>query len=253
MRTFFSLAIQPLSIFWLLVLLAALFYFLHKTSCAKKLLLIALGWLLLVSTCLLPDYLLASLENKYPSFEKDKIADTSEVYILVLGAGHTADPKLSENKQLTSNALGRLVEGVRIHGLFQKSKLVVSGGPGTETTATGDVLRQTALMLGVNQEDIITLATTVNTADEAKQYKQIENNNWHQLVLVTEAYHLSRSMELFQKAGLSPIAAPSNFSYKKGERIDFKKCLPNANNIWKMEMAVHEYAGMLWAKLVNSN
>jgi uncharacterized SAM-binding protein YcdF (DUF218 family) len=107
-------------------------------------------------------------------------------------------------------------------------------------------------MLGVNQEDIITLATTVNTADEAEQFKRL-GYQARPLVLVTEAYHMSRSMQLFHKAGLNPIAAPSNFSYKKGERIDFKKCLPNANNIWKMEIAVHEYAGMLWAKLVNSN
>lgn len=245
MRTFFSIIIQPLSIFWLLALLAVLFELKHKTVYAKKLLLVALAWLLLVSTCFLPNYLIGSLEKVYKPFEPGRVVDTSEVNILVLGAGHTADPALSANKQLTSNALGRLVEGIRIHGLFPNSNLIVSGGTGTEITATAEVLKQTALVLGVSPGDIITLATTENTADEATQYKQLGSKT-HQLILVTEAFHMPRAMMVFEKAGLHPIPAPSNYQYKKGEKTDFIKCLPNANNIWKMEFATHEYAGMFW-------
>ena len=246
MRTFLSIAIQPLIVFWLLVLLAILFYFLHKTSCAKKLLLTALAWLLIISTGFLPNLLISSLENEYKPFKLDQINDTSKVYILVLGAGHTADPKLSANKQLTSNALGRLVEGIRIHGMLLESKLVLSGGPGTETTAHAEVLKKTALMLGVEEINIITLPTTENTADEAKQYLQLDSQK-HQLILVTEAYHMPRSMMIFEKMGLNPIPAPSNYLYKKGDKIEFSKWLPNANNIYKMEIAIHEYAGMVWA------
>lgn len=246
MRTFFSIAIQPLSIFWFLVLLAALFYFLHKTSVAKKLLIISLAWLLVVSTGFLPNLLISSLENKYKPFEAGQITGNAEVDILVLGAGHTADPNLSVNKQLTSNALGRLVEGIRIHGLLPNSKLILSGGLGTETTATAEVMKQTALMLGVSPEDITTLPTTVNTAGEAEHYQQFDRGR-RQLVLVTEAFHMPRSMMLFEKAGLQPIPAPSNYTFKKGEKFDFVKSLPSANNIWKMEFAMHEYAGMGWA------
>jgi len=246
MRTFLSIAIQPLSIFWLLVLLAVLFYVLQKTSCAKKLLLTAIAWLLVVSTGFLPNLLISSLENEYQPFELNQVNDTSEINILVLGAGHTSDPKLSANKQLTSNALGRLVEGIRIHGLFPNSSLILSGGAGTETTATAMVLKQTALMLGVKEESIATLATTENTADEAKQYKQL-GSAAHQLLLVTEAYHMPRSMKIFENLGLHPIPAPSNYLFKKGEKIEISKWLPNANNIYKMEVAVHEYAGMAWS------
>jgi uncharacterized SAM-binding protein YcdF (DUF218 family) len=251
MKEFLSIAIQPLSIFWFLVLLAILFYFLHKTSFTKKLLLIALAWLLIISTGFLPNLLISSLENEHEPFMLHQIADTSEINILVLGASHTADPKLSANKQLTSNALGRLVEGIRIHGLLPNSKLILSGGLGTETSATAEVMKQTALMLGVKREDIITLATTENTADEAQQYKQLDSKR-QQLVLVTEAYHMPRSMKIFEKAGLSPIPAPSNYLYKRGEKIEISKWLPNANNIYKMEVVVHEYVGMGWG-LVTGN
>ena len=61
--------------------------------------------------------------------------------------------------------------------------------------------------------------------------------------------HKPRAMMHFEKEGLKPIPAPANYLYKKGQNIEFAKWLPNANNIFKMEVATHEYAGMLWAWL----
>ena len=245
MRTFISNAIAPLSIFWILIALALLFYLNHKINVSRILLAVALSWGLLVSTGFLPNLLIKSLESQYGQFKLRDFSDTLTVHILVLGAGHKSDPKLSANNQLTSNALGRLVEGIRVHGLIQNSKLVLSGGLGTETESHAEVLKQTAIILGVKSAAILTLNTTKNTADEAKQYKNTFGNQ-QQLILVTEAYHMPRSMILFRKLGLNPIPAPANYLYKRGEKIEYSKWLPSSNNIYKTEIAIHEYAGMAW-------
>ena len=250
LRTILVLAIQPLFIFWVLVLLAVIFQFRHKTDVVKKLLVCALCLLLVVSTAFLPNLLISLLENQYAPFNQEQTVENTSDHILVLGAGHISDPKLSANSKLTSNALGRLVEGIRIHGLIPDSKLVLSGGLGIETESQAEVLKATALILGVKIEDILTLNTTKNTADEAKQYKHTFGNQY-QLILVTEAYHMPRAMMHFTKLGLNPIPAPANNIYKRGENIECCRWLTNSSNIYKTEIAIHEWAGMLWAKMSN--
>jgi uncharacterized SAM-binding protein YcdF (DUF218 family) len=86
-----------------------------------------------------------------------------------------------------------------------------------------------------------------NTWAEATEYKRLFGDS-AQLILVTSAAHMPRAMKLFHKAGLSPIAAPTNHLVKKSPQPDFWFWLPSSINIQKMESAVHEYVGMGWAE-----
>jgi len=56
-------------------------------------------------------------------------------------------------------------------------------------------------------------------------------------------------MFLFQKVGLKPLAAPTHFLVKKEKKRGFRYWLPSSENIKKTESAMHEYAGLLWAKM----
>ena len=58
---------------------------------------------------------------------------------------------------------------------------------------------------------------------------------------------MPRSMESFQKMGANPIAAPADFKIKESYNIlDF---FPNAENLRYVDLAFHEYFGILWYRL----
>ena len=105
-----------------------------------------------------------------------------------------------------------------------------------------------ALSQGVKESDIKLLATKRNTGDEAKTFFS-EFGNENTLILVTDAAHMPRAVILFKKAGLDPVPAPANHLFKKNSSRSPFSWLPAGGNVVKMEVAVHEYAGILWSRM----
>jgi len=248
MRALISHFILPLPIFWIL-LLTALILFIRK----KKLSRIAFGfsllWLFIVSTPFLPDLLVKHLEDQYSVISKEAIKNTKgPVHVLVLGSGHTDDEKLSPNSQLSESALARLCEGIRIQRLIPGSTLISSGYGGSNEMSNALVVARTAILLGIDPNAVKMQENPENTFQEATNYKEVFGDTGT-LIVVTSAAHMPRSIYLFKKTGLNPIAAPANFLVKKGTKKPPYYWLPSSGNIEKMESAIHEYIGLLWYRL----
>jgi uncharacterized SAM-binding protein YcdF (DUF218 family) len=87
-----------------------------------------------------------------------------------------------------------------------------------------------------------------NTQQEAEEY--VKNfGTKKNLILVTSAIHMPRAILLFRKAGINPVASPTNFILKYGSHKSLLEWLPNAGHIGMMEAALHEYVGIIWAKI----
>ena len=82
------------------------------------------------------------------------------------------------------------------------------------------------------------------TFEEAYYMKKRVGNK--PFILVTSAYHMPRTIKLFQKAGLNPIAAPTDFN--KNKESGFLTML-QSRQVQNIEHAWHEYLGMLLYKL----
>lgn len=165
-----------------------------------------------------------------------------------LGAGSTNDKRLPANSKLSGNTLVRLAEGIRIYREVPGSKIVTSAfGGKNEDISQAEITAEVAVILGVNKKDIYKQTKPENTWMEATEFKRLFGNSV-QPVVVTSAIHMPRAMYLFRKAGLNPIAAPTDFKIKKDKNRDFWFWLPSAGNINKMESAIHEYVGLLWYK-----
>jgi len=248
-RSFISSLIAPLTIFWLLLLAGLLLIWLKKKKSSRILIVISLIWLALISFAPLPKLLCRSLERSYtPLTDLNSLSNNIDVHIMVLGSGHTSDPTLPANNQLSNNALGRLAEGIRLHRLLPGSKLITSGWQGDDLVPNALVLKRAAELLGISTEDIFTLVTPVNTEEEALCYRSTFGKS-HKLIIVTDAIHMPRAILWFRKAGLNPIAAPTNHLIKHSPNQKSFNFLPSADNINEMESAMHEYIGILWAKL----
>ena len=189
------------------------------------------------------------LKVQYPSSVHDISLDTGTMpeYIAVLGAGYTSTGSTPIASRIGYDSLVRVVEGIRLHRLIPGSKLILSGGSKPGTISSAEDMAQLARELGVNVHDIIIEKTSRDTKDEADIIKTIIGTD--RFILVTSASHMPRSMALFRNLGMNPIPAPTRSIESRILYRGPNPFFPAAINIEKVEMAFHEYLGMIWAKL----
>ena len=164
---------------------------------------------------------------------------------MVLGGGFSNDNRLFPIDQISPYSLCRLAEGIHIHRLIPGSKIVLSGDGIRVSGNQADLMAQAAISLGVDPSFIEKLTRAHNTNDEAKRFYSTFGTKGS-LILVTDAIHITRAMKLFRKAGLFPVAAPTNHLNKKDSEESRFTWIPSAINIHKMELAMHEYEGIAW-------
>lgn len=162
-------------------------------------------------------------------------------WIVVLGSGYSDLQGIPATSRLGGQSLQRLVEAVRLYRTAPGAKLVVSGGVYQSRISQAEVMEQAAQMLGVPAADIVREDESDDTQDEARLIHGIVGGD--RFVLVTSPMHMRRSMRLFEKQGMQPIAAPAGY-YPEHSSV-----LPNTGQLGTAEAAEHEYLGLLWSRL----
>lgn len=242
-----GLLLSPMTV-CIVLLVSGLFLllFTRRQRTGKFTVTLGVVFLLLMSYDALPDRALGILEYKYPPLrEIGSISDAK--WIVVLGGGHITDPNLPAASRLSGESLSRLVEGVAIHKRLPQSRMILSGGNIFDPVPESKSMADLAIILGIDKDDIHEEPAGMDTEDQAVLIKKMVGND--KFILVTSAFHMPRSMAFFQKQGMHPIPAPAGHRVKDKETIDPFMFFPDSGGIEKMELAVHEYLGLLWAKL----
>ena len=168
--------------------------------------------------------------------------------IVVLGGG-TNSSKAHGNNGLNAASMQRLIEGVRLAKQIithkQPLQLILSGGYSKPSSAT--LMQQAAIMLGIPKKFTFIENQSKDTYDEAIEIRRIIHSR--PFILVTSAVHMPRSMALFRKQGLHPIAAPTAVTYNTERKPKILNYIPTASNMAQLNSAWHEYLGLTWAKL----
>ena len=248
MRVLVSFFMNPINI--IVILYLATIWAVHRKGCrwTKTLTICSLILFLIVATNPVPDFLVRHLESKYEPYQPGQPASQDRPFhILVLGSGHTADPDLPPTGQLSSTAMHRLTEGIRLLHLLPASNLIVSGYGASSNQSQAEVLARAAVALGVREEVVHRQESPSNTAEEAVTYKQRFGNK-KPLILVTSAAHMPRAMVIFQHRGLDPIPAPADFRVKDDPEDAFSFRIFSHENFQKVQIALHEYIGILWER-----
>ncbi len=237
--------LSPLSLCIELLLLGLfLLWFTRKQRAGKIIVSLGVILLCLFSYCAVSDIFLRPLEHKYPPLIN--LADVHGVkWVVVLGGGHISDPGIPATSQLSDASMARLVEGIRLYKMLPGSKLVVSGGSGFDPVPEAVIMADVARAIGVNGRDLVLESLSRDTKDEARLIQEIVGKD--RFVLVTSAAHMPRSMALFEKRGMRPIPAPTEYlaAESRGPAMFF----PSADGLERAERAFHEYLGLAWAKL----
>jgi uncharacterized SAM-binding protein YcdF (DUF218 family) len=244
---FFYWFCNPVADFIVLLVTAIILYLYKKEKLAFIFFSLGIGWILLTSSTPFPQWLVYTLERKYPVFDSANYDFRPPVKILVLGGGHSYEPGLPASMKLSGTASARLVEGLRIYKQLKGSKLVGSGSSLTKRMTLAEVQAIAAVELGVSEGDTLQSREPTNTAEEIQAYKKRFGENGS-LILVTSAIHMPRAIILCKKFGVEAIPAPTEFFLKKDPERSLYDFKPSVRKMEMVESALHEYAGMLKEK-----
>ena len=168
-------------------------------------------------------------------------------YVVVLGGGHGEAKGLSANNRLSSSALERIVEGVRLSRLLPDARLVVSGPPERQPPSHAAILARTARALGIAPARILEIDTARDTEAEAAAVRILAGDA--PVALVTSAWHLPRAERLFRRAGVDALPCPCDFLVRDAGGWNWGLLLCSAESLNRSTLALHEWLGLLWLHL----
>jgi len=220
----------------------------RRQKTGKALVALGLLILLLAGHAPLARHVTGSLEDRYSSFSLTSVMNPCDAVIIVLGGNYYPDdPTLPETSRLGTASLSRLVEGIRLYRRLPGSRLLLSGGAILSSIPEARTMADLALVLGIPEDDLILETSSRDTEEQARRILPLVQGKTP--VLVTSAVHMPRSMALFQKAGLHPIAAPTDHRAPEKKRFWWEPFFPSSESLSLWDAALHEYCGMMWSKI----
>ncbi len=240
LKKFISFFLEPLGMVLTLAIVGMYYFYAKNESRAEKFFLSSVFLLFLFSYPPFANYLVAGLENQYAKYDYKQSAQ----YIHVLGNGHNTEKNQPLSSQLSNASMKRVVEGIIIHNHIPNSKIIFTGFEGKTDISQALMNAKLAEALKVSRKDLLIDPLPKDTKEEALFTKSVVGEQ--PFILVTSATHMPRAMMLFESLGMHPIAAPTAF-YES----EFEGYLraPDIGSLYKSTLAMHEYVGILWAKM----
>ncbi|NDJ17250.1 YdcF family protein [Myxacorys almedinensis] len=149
----------------------------------------------------------------------------------------------------------RVLYAAKLYRDGKAPKVILSGGrvdwrPGS--TAESEDMAVLMETMGVPRSAMLQDAASLNTRENGVNVKQImEAQGIRQILLVTSAMHMPRSLLIFRKLGIDPIPAPTDYTAltldqasKTSTEAAILDTLPDADQLRRTTRALKEYIGI---------
>ncbi|HTV70255.1 MAG TPA: YdcF family protein [Rhizobiaceae bacterium] len=236
--------LQPLNFSLLLLVLGLILLALGRGRLAFTTTFGALLVLALSAWSSLGSNLMSPLEER---FARPDPAPENVTGIIVLGGGLEGSINLARGGYELNSSGDRFVEGAILARRHPAAKLLISGGSGALIlVGEGDADTAPRLLsaLGVDPSRLVLENRSRNTEENARFSKELANpqpgETW---LLVTSAFHMPRSMGLFQKAGFAVLPWPVDYRTAGDEGIGFFVDNP-LDSLTKSTLASREWIGL---------
>jgi uncharacterized SAM-binding protein YcdF (DUF218 family) len=251
LKKFLSFWLMPLP-FCLTALVAGLLLMCstRRARLGRALVVAAVALLLLLSNSFVSKWLIQPLEARHPAIPE--LAHGAPLpaslaacqFVVILGGGNGNSPGVSANNLLSSSAISRLTEGVRLVRALPAARLIVSGPGDGRRPSHAQVLGRAAQALGIAADRILYIEQARDTEDEARETQRLAAGA--PVALVTSAWHLPRAMALFRSIGLAAVPCPADFRAHTGDPLTFDDFLFDAESLGRSTFALRERLGYLW-------
>lgn len=207
---FLPLFLYPAGMITLLLVLTLLLW--KKRRLAKTLLALALIVLLVGGNKYVAQSMAYSIESMYPPLPAGATADV----IVLLGGG--TEPNSPPRSTVELNSAGdRVTYTYKLYRDDAAPLLLLSGGSIdflSDSSATpAENMAGLLTMLGVPESALILQNQSENTEQDALfSCRIIKERGFEEVILVTSAWHMPRSVALFEAQGCRVIPAPADYS-----------------------------------------
>jgi uncharacterized SAM-binding protein YcdF (DUF218 family) len=192
----------------------------------------------------LGDWLIASLERRFPPYVACKTVEKPVAGIILLG-GAINSMKIGDKVfEDLGPAADRIRKAAQLAHQYPDLLVVVSGGQAfpregarSESVATADLLIELGVDLKRQRLETGSRTTAENARFVADQ--TATEGSW---LLVTSAFHMPRSVGSFRKAGVDVIAVPTDWMVDDDRPILTLNAL---DRLGRLDLGVHEYLGLI--------
>lgn len=219
----------------------------------KTLCIIGMISIWLLSTPIVAYHLIALLQDKYPMLQPSKL-DQGQPHdaIVVLGGGDTIEAEYGNKRTVSDFTLHRLNYAAYLH---KKNNLpiIVSGGRSIPSIDSQADLMANVLRDNYNIKVELKEDQSLTTADESKAIASLmKQHRLHHIYLVTNSWHMPRSIFAFQCAGVKVTPAPMGY-FVYGPNYTLISYLPNIDALYASSIAIHEFIGLIWYNIYYEN
>ncbi|MFA5041707.1 MAG: YdcF family protein [Bdellovibrionales bacterium] len=194
------------------------------------------------------EWALTPLENRF-AFDPPAKVDG----IIVIGGDEQSAISLFREQPIALDSVRRYVTLLTLAKRYPEAKLVFSGGAPEAFSSAGvaaaDIAQKYMSDIGVPMDRLIVEDKSRNTHENAAYAADLvhpdASQNW---LLVTSAWHMTRAMACFRKAGWNVAAAPTGYfttgQYRRAFAFSFTE------QMRLLTYAMHEYIGLVYYYLM---
>lgn len=232
-----------------LLLLGILGLLLWRHGFGRRLLGFSLLLLLLLSLPVTSELLYSTLETE-AVITPERVSEAQPQAIVVLGGGRDLDAPEYAGDTISPRALGRLRYAARLAREIGLPVIPSGGNPGAIGVAEAELARD--LLSREFNVSVMAIERRSNTTWENARYtaQLMKQLQIERIILVTDAGHMKRSLYAFERNGIHPLPAPTNFlSVTRRTISPGHRYLPSASALKESSDALHELLGLLWYRL----
>jgi uncharacterized SAM-binding protein YcdF (DUF218 family) len=193
----------------------------------------------------LGNVLLYPLEARFPPWDATRGAPDG---IVVLGG--PIDPELSvaHGVPVFRGAVDRLIATAALAHRYPRARIIYSGGNANlvadDTSREADYAASVFESLGIPRQRLLIERRARNTEENAEFSKALASpkpgERW---LLVTSAYHMSRSVGVFRKAGFVIEPYPADWRTESGETL-WAPSTVASDGLERIDIAIREWVGL---------
>lgn len=191
------------------------------------------------------NYVLLPLEERFPPFRDD--GEPVDGIILLGGAVEAAE-STSRGSIVANESSERVLDTIQLAHRYPNARILISGGGGTvfgEGAAEAPIIAEFLKSLGIDSRRMIVEDRSRTTYENAifsrELVKPQEGERW---LLVTSAWHMPRSIGVFEKAGFPVTPYPVDFRTGKaaGKQRPFAFI---SDGLRRLDVGAKEWAGLI--------
>jgi len=236
--------VSPLGLVLSLLLVSLLLRKRHKLRTAASLLAVVV--LVFFSLPLTSNFLVATLENRYPPIP---IAQLPESDVLVLLGGSVKLPMAGMERAELGPSGDRLALTSSIYKAGKVKKILISAGNLFRPDHLESEAEYTAKILsewGIPRHDMILEEESGNTYENALYTKQLlKSEEADSVLLVTSSLHMPRARALFCAAGVNTLGVTANHWNTMANPISKSNWFPQAVSFRSSSRVIREYMGIV--------